>query len=75
MSQADDQWRPGERPDAPATHPYDPHNVDQQDPKPLSIPPDGEPQPSPVREPPEPMPAMDPVPPEPTRIARAEVRS
>ena len=73
MSHVDDQWRPDERPDQPATHPYDPNNPDQQ-PKPLPLPPDGEPQPAPMREPREPMPAMDPVPAEPTRIARADVR-
>lgn len=64
------KWRPGERPDEPATHPYDPNSPDQQpDPKPLPIPPDGEPQPAPVREPGTPMPATDPMPLDPPRIA------
>jgi hypothetical protein len=70
MNQSSETWRPGERPDQPATHPYDPNNPDQQpNPQPLPIPPDGEPQPAPIREPNEPMPATDPAPTEPPRIA------
>ena len=70
MTQASDQWRPGERSDEPDTHPYDPNNQDQQkNPQPLPLPPDGEPQPAPIREPREPMPAMDPEPTAPPIIA------
>lgn len=70
MSQFSEQWRPGERPDQPATNPHDPNNPDQgTDPQPLPIPPDGEPQPAPIREPNQPMPATDPVPMDLPRIA------
>lgn len=70
MTQVSEQWRPGERPDQPATNPYDPNYPDQQsDPQPLPLPPDGEPQPAPIREPREPMPATDPEPTSPPIIA------
>lgn len=74
MTQVSDQWRPGERPDQPPTHPYDPDNQDQRPdqqrgPEPLPLPPDGEPQPAPIREPSEPMPAIDPEPAAPPIIA------
>jgi hypothetical protein len=70
MRQNSEQWRPDERSDEPATHPYDPNNPDQKtDPRPLPIPPDGEPQPAPIREPSQPMPATDPLPMDPPRIA------
>ena len=70
MTQASDQWRPGERPDQPDTNPYDPSHPDEQKaPEPLPLPPDGEPQPAPIREPREPMPATDPEPTAPPIVA------
>ena len=49
-TQNNDQWRPGERPDEPPTHPYDPANPDPKGTNPLPLPSD-ERQPAPVREP------------------------
>ena len=45
-----DPWRPSERSDEPATHPYDPETRDPRVTNPLPLPSD-ERQPAPVREP------------------------